>query len=375
MRNGHRVIDADGHAIEPADLWDRYIDRAHYAARPIGNPDSIIDIEILGHRLPTSTQPNPDYGNFQVDVNKYARQRERGYDQQSYLEAMDAEGIDAMVLFPSRGLYATSVEEMEADLAAAISRGYNRWLSEYCADAPERLKPVGITSLHDPGLAASEARHAVEVLGMAAVMVRPNPYRGRNLEHPDYDEFYAEIARLGVPLCVHEGSGVALPEYGADRFSSPMKSHALCHPVEQMAAVMCFTMGVMERHPTLKVAFLEAGGTWLPYWLSRLDDHYELHEGVKEVAELSMAPSDYFRRQGWIGFEVDEPNLAGLVNYIGRDRLLWASDFPHIDAKYPGMVDEFFEVKDFCEADLRAIADDNPRAFFSTVEKWGVSSD
>jgi predicted TIM-barrel fold metal-dependent hydrolase len=371
MRNGHLVIDSDGHAIEPADLWDRYIDRSYYDARPIGDPNSIIDIDILGHRLPTSTQPTEEHGQFVVSETQYERQASSGYDVPSYLEALDSEGIDSMVLFPSRGLYATSVTEMDGGLSSAISRGYNRWIAEYCSEAPDRLKPVGILGLHDPGLATKEAVYAVEELGAIALMVRPNPYGGRNLDHRDYDELYAEITRMDVPLGVHEGSGIALPQWGCDRFDSPLRGHALCHPAEQMGAVMCFTMGVMARHPKLRVAFLEAGGGWLPYWLARLDEHWKRYEGHIEIDGLELSPTTYFKRQGWIGFEADEPNLDALVRYIGNDRILWASDFPHVDATYPGMVDDFFEIEELSDADRRMIGDQNPQAFFRNVKNWG----
>ena len=77
-----------------------------------------------------------------------------------------------------------------------------------------------------------------------------------------------------------------------------------------------------------------------------------------------MLPSQYFRRQGWISIESDEPNLATIADAIGDDRLLWASDYPHPDATYPGMVDELFEAKDLSDVQLRKIACDNPAALF-----------
>jgi predicted TIM-barrel fold metal-dependent hydrolase len=171
---------------------------------------------------------------------------------------------------------------------------------------------------------------------------------GRNLDDPAYDPFYAEVAELGVALGIHEGSGVWMPEYGADRWPrSNFINHTLCHPMEQMAAVCAMTAGgVMARHPELQVAFLEAGGGWLPYLLDRLDEHFEMYGHIpSETGHLSMDPSEYFRRQGWISCEADERSLRLIADTVGADRMLWASDYPHPDAEFPGVVDKLFRAK------------------------------
>jgi predicted TIM-barrel fold metal-dependent hydrolase len=360
VRDGHLVIDSDGHIVEPADLWDRYIDKEFYGVRPICDP-STMAIEVFGHRMSRSYE-NAAYKESVTRTwdERHASARQRGYDPASQLDAMDIEGIDQMVLYPSRGLYAASVADLDGRLASAICRAYNRWLHDFCQHAPERLIGVGLIGLQDPALAAVEARYAVEELGMRGVMVRPNPYRGRNLHDPAYDDFYSELEELDVPLATHEGCGVWMPEYGVDRFSEHIAWHAMCHPMEQMGAVLSFTMGgVMERHPRLRVAILESGGTWLPYWLSRLDEHVEWLKDV-EARHLSKLPSEYFREQGWIGFEPDEPGLRMLADYIGVDRLLWASDYPHPDATFPGVVDKLFGVDQLTDEDRHTILADNP---------------
>jgi uncharacterized protein len=115
---------------------------------------------------------------------------------------------------------------------------------------------------------------------------------------------------------------------------------------------------VLERHPALQVVILEAGATWLPYWLYRMDEHVEWLKDV-ETPYLSLLPSEYFKRQGWITIEADEPNLQSLIASIGIDRLLWASDYPHPDATFPGVVEKLME-SDLNEQQKRAIAQDNP---------------
>jgi uncharacterized protein len=359
MRNGHRVIDSDGHMVEPPDLWDTYIDPSFYDRRPIGDAEGF-GLTVDGQHLPRLSKAKRKPGPATSDI--LARNREPA----AFIDVMDSEGIETMVLYPSRGLFAAAFTDMDDDLSAAICRAYNRWLHDFCALNPARLHGVALGALHAPSKMCEEVMYASKELGLRAMTVRPNPYRGRSLCDSAYDEFYAACAEVGTALAIHEGYGAMMETAGTERFESHALRHALSHPFEQMAAVMAFTSGgVMERHPDLRVAFLEAGGTWLPYWLHRLDEHWEKHVVYgDDVPELTQKPSDYFRRQGWIGFETDEPTLRSLVDYIGVDRLLWATDFPHVDATYPGMVDKLFKSDVFSPDELRAIAQDNPSAFY-----------
>lgn len=352
MRNGHAIVDADGHVVEPLDLWDRYIDAEFHDRRPVVEPQFIT---VEGKKMSRLGLADPGSGYDIEEFNRgagwdwqhrFGEQALKGFTSGTFVEMMDSEGIDQMVLYPSKALYAASIEYMDARLSAAICRAYNRWLHDFCSAAPDRLIGVAVTALHDPELAAEEARHAVEELGLRGCTIRPNPYAGRNLEDRAYDGFYAEVARLDVPLAIHEGAGAYMPQYG-ERHPSHLARHAMCHTMEQMGAAFSMTVGgVMERHPTLDVALLEAGGGWLPYWLDRLDEHVHwLRHARNETGHLTMRPSDYFRRQGWIHCEPDDPSLRSVVDYLGADRILWATDYPHPDGRFPGVVDELMETK------------------------------
>jgi len=114
----------------------------------------------------------------------------------------------------------------------------------------------------------------------------------------------------------------------------------LGNALDMMCATGWFAAGgICERFPTLKVAILEGSGGWLPTMLERLDHHFKVF-GSRYQKTL---PSEVFRRQCWISFDPDEAALAFTANYIGADRVLWASDYPHPDAKIPGIVDELRE--------------------------------
>jgi predicted TIM-barrel fold metal-dependent hydrolase len=123
------------------------------------------------------------------------------------------------------------------------------------------------------------------------VLVRPNHVGDAYLDDGTYDGFYDELERSGLVLGVHEALGVRAPTIGRDRFDGFAARHACSHPLEQMAAATAILLGgVCERHPDLRVAFLESGTGWLPYWLARLDEHHEWLRDT-ECAALSLRPS------------------------------------------------------------------------------------
>ena len=127
-------------------------------------------------------------------------------------------------------------------------------------------------------------------------------------------------------------------DYGADNI---FFTQALGNPVDMMGAVTFMTAGgVLDRYPDLRVVFLEANGGWIVPMLERLDHHHRIYSW--DVPWLKEAPSAIFRRQCYISFDCDESTLAFTARspVVGADRIVWASDFPHPDAKYPGTTAE-----------------------------------
>jgi predicted TIM-barrel fold metal-dependent hydrolase len=334
-----RVIDADGHVLEPLSAWAS----APAAFRPRIERDAtgyehviVGDNEVVAVSLGLLATP----GSKMSDTGAMRTLEEAlpgGYDPVRRLADMDLEGIDAAVLYPSVGLNFWAIEDPRA--AVALARAYNDWLASYCEADPGRLFGAAMVPLQDPSAAAAELRRSREELGFPAAFVRPNPCVGRAIAHPAHEVVWATAEELGVAIGIHEGSSVTIPTLGADRPFNPFILHAVSHAFEQMlACASLIAFGVLERHPGLRVVFLESGGGWGPFWLQRLDE--QVHGFGDFCPEMRLRPSEYFARQCWISFEVDEATLSPLAPLIGEDRIVWGSDYPHHDATFPGAVKE-----------------------------------
>jgi predicted TIM-barrel fold metal-dependent hydrolase len=107
------------------------------------------------------------------------------------------------------------------------------------------------------------------------------------------------------------------------------------HTMEMMlVALSVIWGGVVDRHPRLRIAFLESGGGWIAPWLDRMDRHFD-DQGFNESAPKTR-PSELFRRNCWISFEPVESSIAVLADYIGPHKIMWATDYPHSDGFFPG---------------------------------------
>jgi predicted TIM-barrel fold metal-dependent hydrolase len=324
------VYDADGHVVEPWDMWVDYLDPAFRTIAPtnvvdnIGRPRRVVAGELMPpsvHILETEAEQHEE--------------RAGGHDPKARLLDMDAEGIERSIIFPSLGLRFGGLSDPVA--TDALCRAYNNWLSDYCDADRNRLVGVALLPQQDARLAVAEAHRSVEKLGFKAVMLRPNPINGRNLDHPSYEPLWNELEELGVPAAFHEGTTQNIVQSGADRFQNFAFRHTCSHPHEQQFALLSLIGGgVLERHPKLKAVFLESGVGWLPYWLERMDQNTA--DWGYATLRLPMRPSEYFARQCFITCEQREGLLPAVVDLLGDDFVMFASDYPHPDGVFPGAV-------------------------------------
>jgi predicted TIM-barrel fold metal-dependent hydrolase len=357
MLNGYRILDADSHVYEPNDMWEKYLEPAFKSSAL--SPDYRVEGEEIYVKISDKVRSESAK---QVTRNNLRSVLDR-FNPESHVWAMKQMGVDVSFLYPTIGLWLFAIDTMTPQLAGAFTRAYNNWLRDFCSYDSTLLKGVGAINLHAPEEMVPELLRIVE-FGWKAVYLRPNPIKRRLLSDSAYEPFWTTCEELGIAVGLHEGTHSRLPTTGTDRFNTRFAMHACSHPMEQMMALLALIEGgVLERHPRLKVGFLESGCGWLPYWLWRLDEEYEnlqweVHDNVK------MKPSDYFRRQCFIAIEPSEPYLAEIIQYIGSDNLIFGSDYPHVDHK-PDIVEKAVALQErLPKKTVQKILWDNPVRFY-----------
>ena len=361
MLNEYKIIDADSHVWEPSEMWEEYLEQPFKGFAPS------MDMTVQGEKIHDGILSNEVLTKTaERIVQNYPLSAINGFDSESHVQAMKQMGVDVSFIYPSIGVWLFAIDTMAPQLAGAFTRAYNNWLRDFCSYNPQILRGVGAVNLHAPEEMVLELQRIVE-FGWKAVYLRPNPVKGRLLSDPAYEPFWTECERLGIAVGLHEGTHGRLPTTGADRFNTQFAKHACSHPMEQMMALLALIEGgVLERHPQLKVGFLESGCGWLPYWLWQLDEEYEnLQWEVKD--NVKMKPSEYFRRQCFIAIEPSEPYLTEIIQYIGSDNLIFGSDYPHYDHKL-NIAEQAVALEErLPKKTVQKILWDNPARFYSLV--------
>jgi predicted TIM-barrel fold metal-dependent hydrolase len=373
------AVDADGHILEPPDLWERYLEPKYRdrALRFIVDDNGLEALEIGGQPSVMSRRGfpstlgamgDPDLRAMQLDPERtYMREAPFGsMDPTERLTLLDAEGIDAVVLYTTIGLL-WEAELDDAELSQAYTRAYNRWICEFCAGSP-RLVPAAHLSLSDPDAAAAELERAVGD-GAKGAYVAPFTHDARPLGHPDHDRVFAAAQDLDVPFAIHPTfepqwtKGSRMGSWENVKQLRLLASVTASDGVRQQFTTL-FDYGVFDKFPRLKVLVLESGGGWIGYWLDRIDAVYG-HTFIGTRVPLEHKPSDYFRERIWISCDPDERTIPALADRFGAERFLWASDFPHADhtPEYLHDLDELAGAFGD-EHDRRRFLGDNARELF-----------
>ncbi len=349
---GYHVIDADGHGGDLPRWFERLPARfqGRWAERQARLKQHFANLPGVGVKQTR--------GKAKLDMTE----RPGMTDPAARLADMDLEGIDEVVCFP--GGAGEEWAGLDPEFAIAVCRTMNDCRAEFMRYEPRRLKSVAKLPLIDPEAAAAELRRAVTELGMVG-MVTPQHVREKNLDHPSFDVVWRTAEELGVAVCVH-GGGQALDQVpiGVDRWTTRLEVHAFTHPVGQMLAVMAFTVGgILHRFPRLRVAFLEANTGWLPFWLDRLDEHWELTP--EQAPLIDRKPSEYFLSgRCFVGTDPEEREVAHVVDRLGEGVVVYASDYYHWDCAFPDTVKLLVERTDLSRRAKQAMFEDNPRRLY-----------
>ena len=367
------IIDADGHVEEcPETFADAYLDAPWRARRPqvVGNeggrPFWLIEDQIFPrftgrgcHVLgtPTAYRAHRIEGSS-LKPETFASMEMRDVDER--LRDMKKEGIDVQVIYPT--LFLAPPLTVDPAFGQALCRSYNNWISEACAKRPEALKWVACVTLDDvPGAVAELGR----AQGMGAVGVTIlGTYGERMLGEPEFLPFFAEAEKRDMAVAVHVGwSCTSVNNLVHDIFNSVVT--AFSFPV-LASFVSMIGAGAFDRFPNLRVAFLEAGSEWIPYLNTRMNHFYDFAKErmPRALPAAKRRPEDYLRGGNiYISGEVEDGLLPYVVDLMGADHILYASDIPHSDR----MFDSIAYLKgrnDLKEGAVQKMLNENPRRFY-----------
>jgi predicted TIM-barrel fold metal-dependent hydrolase len=347
MVNPSTVIDADGHICEPEIVWTEYT-RSDMRERVLQvrteQGQSFVSIEGRDRRGGGAAGPANACipGGMAPDTEvTWADILPGSWDPAERLKVMAEEGIDKALFFPSIHLLWGDVHDPA--VAAETCRAYNDWMSDFCRQDPDRLFGMGIVPLQDVGLAVTEARRLRE-LGLKGFISRPERYNDLALYDPACDRLWEVAVADGLALGIHGSFGSRMKGFSSGRYEGNVfYDHMIAHPFGQMAVMMdLIAGGVLDRFPDLRVGFFESGLGWIPYWLDRLDEHFEVMG--HHTPWLQRRPSEIFASQCFVSMEADEAKGLDWMRSKGLDHcILWGSDYPHFDSTYPGAYSEALE--------------------------------
>jgi predicted TIM-barrel fold metal-dependent hydrolase len=246
------------------------------------------------------------------------------------IKDMESDGVDAEVLY---GILGAASKLADHDAANEMYRIYNDWLADFCTHYPEQHIGLACLPYGDIEAAAKEV-YRIANTGLRGVELSCS-WDMEEMYHPCWNPLWEAVNDVGLPLHFH--TFPAIPPNKLTNLDPSLRRAGIFTVVSgfQMNLINIIAAiiggGVLERFPNLRVAFGESGIGWLPYALERMD--FEWEDRFHEL-NLTMKPSDYWRRQCKATFQYD---LIGskLVEEIGVESLMWGSDYPHGDGVWP----------------------------------------
>ncbi|MGI8491754.1 MAG: amidohydrolase family protein [Acidimicrobiales bacterium] len=279
----------------------------------------------------------------------------RNWDSDFRLAELEADGVVAEVTFPNTvppffntiGSFATlpwTREDFEPRWAGL--QAHNRWLIDFCREAPGRRRGLVPVFPHDIDLALEEIRWAADtgvICGVLAPAIPPN-HSVEPWHHPRYEPLWATLADLGLPFHQHPGTGG--PDVGADTPAGPAVMMVEFTHWTKRTLTHLILAGVLERHPQLTAVWTEQGASWVIPELAMLDAYVGQmkstsgsrtgHLFTSDVIEsLRLTPSEYFARQCYVGASFMSRREAKARSVVGVDRIMWGTDYPHEEGTTP----------------------------------------
>ena len=352
MRPPFGVIDADGHINEPETRLIEFLDPPYRSYLHAWVPDP-------NGRVNPNVSVAPKLAGFDPTLGgKLGANGPPGFPTPAdWLQAMEEGGLELTVLYPTTLLGYSAIDD--PDFLVAVTRAYNTYVYEDWLKVSPRFRAVALMPLLDVEESIKELRRTVTELGFCGAFLPAVGFGllGDRRLHP----LYAEAERLGCLIAVHGGHATA----ESMRYTKFIHRHTIGFPVSNMMQMMHMTYeGAFECFPALRVAYLEAGCSWVPYLLNRMDEEWE-KRGAEEAPLCKQKPSAYIKSaRVFVHAEPGEDLLPQTLEILVDQSLVYASDWPHWDHEYPDSIEHLWRREDLTEAQKRGILADNARAMY-----------
>ena len=335
-----RIISSDDHVFEPADLWTSRMESQFTGRAPrVVRHDDGSDWWYCDGKKVQSTgigaqagRRFDDPGSLSVH-DTFDNVRPGGYIPEEHVKDMEIDSVDVSVIYPTVGLQLYSVPD--GALVTEVFKTYNDWIAEFCRPFPKVLKGIGMLNVDDIESAIGEMERCAD-LGLVGAMITVYPPEEMGYYRPEYEPLWAAAQDLRMPLSLHVSTNRA----GAGLISDvgeilPASLCVLDYWIKLSLAHMIFG-GVFERYPKLQVGSVEMELSWAPHFMERMDILYTQRPKERSPYRFKgdMLPSDFFRRNVFLGFQEDALGIQ-LRHVIGVDSLLWGSDYPHFEGTFP----------------------------------------
>ena len=367
------IIDADGHSHIPPEVFDKYLDKEYHRNRPRyvtfddGRGYYIVEGRVIAK--PFGWGPGTP-GSIAATTRT---RKVKDWDLSNVpgrLEDLDLENIDVQVIYPNVLMSINSWEH--SGLASACARAYNTWMAEKCAQAGGRLRFAAVVALQEPIAAAEELKRAVKSLGAVGVMV-PGTIGTRTLDHPELYPFWEAVEQLDAGVGVHTVTGM-YPTVGQELFDHFWGAKAVSMPLTLITAMVSLVGGgIVDLFPKIRFGLLETGCGWLPYWVERMDEMHErgekdprMYDGIlnRKHPNGHTKPSELFAAGRMVvSCEPGEIMLPAVINAVGDKCIMYASDYPHGDSKWPETVSRIRNAGLSQESQNRILGDNAARLY------------
>jgi predicted TIM-barrel fold metal-dependent hydrolase len=246
------------------------------------------------------------------------------------VEHMDIEGVQKEINFPQTIM--GFIHHPNLEVREWIYRIYNEYTAKRNARNPGRFNGVAVCSNWWDPRKARESLLRIKELGFKTYMVpisAGKSLEGKDISYggPEMDAFWDAADEVGLPVNFHIGENIKFESRGA--FGSLTLQHVA--PFRKPLGQLIFG-GVFDRHPNLKVVFTEGGISWIPTALQDAEMIYDSYDTMLQPA-LKHRPSYYWHNNCYGTFQNDLLGLK-LLEYIGVDRIMWATDYPHAESSF-----------------------------------------